>query len=68
MTTHRRTKCKTGKVKFIDKKMAEDFCVGKKLRAYKCDDCGSYHVTSELHEQKNIQLAYYHQFKKYLAK
>ena len=57
-----------GKAVFTDRNLAEDFCKGKKLRAYKCDDCGNFHVTSEVHEEKKVSLTYYKEFKKFLAK
>lgn len=68
MASHRKLKCKTGKAIFTDKSKAEEFCNGKKLRSYKCDDCGYHHVTSEVFEETNIKLTYYNNFKKYLAK
>lgn len=61
-------KCPSGKSVFQERSLAEEFCEDKKLRAYKCEHCNLYHVTSEVYEEKRVSLTYYKKFKKFLQK
>ena len=61
-------KCPSKKSIFQERETAEEFCIGKQLRAYKCEHCKMYHVTSLIYEARKVSLTYYKKFKKYLQK
>jgi rubrerythrin len=64
------------KTKFKQKYRAEEFLKqinsiqdGKKkpIRTYKCEICGTYHLTSQIEATLNIKLKHEEQFKKYIT-